>query len=167
MEQTIVEEIVLETQQELPPASDTDVKPEDIPLPRSSMITVRLSDIQVHPDVDEEVEQDASPQPSIRQSSPSTRSSRSSSRTSESSISLISVDWEGLEKTEEQEKDEATDEVRSGIKMVPTSVNSSSLRLFYLPGSRKRMLRWLQTQKPELQQQSVLGRTHDHHRFNS
>ncbi|KAK5204703.1 hypothetical protein LTR41_009559 [Exophiala xenobiotica] len=111
MEQTIVEEIVLETQQDLPPASDTDVKPEDIPLPRSSMITVRLSDIQVHPDVDEEVEQDASPQPSIRQSSPSsTRSSRSSSRTSESSISLISVDWEGLEKTEEQEKDEATDE---------------------------------------------------------
>ncbi|KIW53284.1 hypothetical protein PV05_08873 [Exophiala xenobiotica] len=111
MEQTMVEEIVLEPQQELPSAPNTDVKPEDIPLPRSSMITVRLSDIQVHPDVDEELGQDASPQPSIHQSSPSsTRSSRSSSRTSESSISLISVDWEGLEKTEEQEKDDATDE---------------------------------------------------------
>jgi len=107
----MVEEIVLEPQQELPSAPNTDVKPEDIPLPRSSMITVRLSDIQVHPDVDEELGQDASPQPSIHQSSPSsTRSSRSSSRTSESSISLISVDWEGLEKTEEQEKDDATDE---------------------------------------------------------
>ncbi len=138
----MVEEIVLEPQQELPSAPNTDVKPEDIPLPRSSMITVRLSDIQVHPDVDEELGQDASPQPSIHQSSPSsTRSSRSSSRTSESSISLISVDWEGLEKTEEQEKDDATDEVRSGIEMVRTSVNSSSLRLFYLLGSRKRMLR--------------------------
>lgn len=111
MEQTIVEDIVLQTQQELPPAPGTDVRPEDIPLPRSSMITVRLSDIPLQPDVDEELEQEASPQPSIRQSSPSsTRSSRCSSRTSESSISLISVDWEGLEKTEEQEKDEATDE---------------------------------------------------------
>ena len=141
MEQTIVEDIVLQTQQELPPAPGTDVRPEDIPLPRSSMITVRLSDIPLQPDVDEELEQEASPQPSIRQSSPSsTRSSRCSSRTSESSISLISVDWEGLEKTEEQEKDEATDEVRSCIAMVRANVNSSSLRLFYLPGSRKRML---------------------------
>jgi hypothetical protein len=93
----------------------TDISPENIPLPTSSMITVRLSDIQVHPDVGEDLEPGVSQVASLRQSIPSsTRSSRSSSQISDSSASIHSVDWEGLEKTEEQEaKDEETDEVRS------------------------------------------------------
>ncbi|KIW10455.1 hypothetical protein PV08_11419 [Exophiala spinifera] len=112
MEQTIVEELGPTEKQDILFEVNTALKPEDIPLPRSSMITVRLSDIQSPPELDLDAEVEASPQPSIRQSSPSsTRSSRSSSRTSESSVSIRSVDWEGLEKTEEQEaKDEATDE---------------------------------------------------------
>ncbi|KAJ9616019.1 hypothetical protein H2204_014188 [Knufia peltigerae] len=107
-----MDELAPEEKQEIPFEANTEVKPEDIPLPRSSMITVRLSDIQTPPELDVDAEAQASPQPSVRQSSPSsTRSSRSSSRTSESSVSINSVDWEGLEKTEEQEhKDEATDE---------------------------------------------------------
>lgn len=109
-----MKELAPEKKQEIPFEVDTEIKPEDIPLPRSSMITVRLSDIQAPPELDVDAEVEASPQLSVRQSSPSsTRSSRSSSRTSDSSVSINSVDWEGLEKTEEQEsKDGATDEVR-------------------------------------------------------
>ena len=96
------------------PEAESEVSPEDVPLPTSSMITVRLSDIPVCPDDVEAADQDASQEASIPRSSPSSpRFSRSSSQTSDSSTSVNSVDWAGLEKTEEQEpKDEATDEVR-------------------------------------------------------
>ncbi|OCT47229.1 putative GTPase activating protein (Evi5) [Cladophialophora carrionii] len=91
---------------------DSDVEPENVPLPRSSMVSVRLSDIPFDPDLDIIDERDVPQEVSVPHSgSPSTRSSRSSSRTSESSISMNSVNWEGLEKTEEQEaKYDATDE---------------------------------------------------------
>lgn len=95
------------------PNSGCDDDPENVPLPTSSMVTVRLSDIPYDPDLDELRQPDAPRESSIpRSSPPSTRSSRSSSQTSESSTSINSVNWEGLEKTEEQEpKDEVTDEV--------------------------------------------------------
>ncbi|KIX03424.1 uncharacterized protein Z518_06976 [Rhinocladiella mackenziei CBS 650.93] len=104
----VTQNVASETSSDL----DCDVVPENVPLPTSSMITVRLSDIQVQADFDEEPEPDASQEASIpHSSSPSTRSSRSSSQTSVSSTSVNTVDWEGLEKTEEQEpKDDATDE---------------------------------------------------------
>ncbi|KEF52436.1 uncharacterized protein A1O9_11677 [Exophiala aquamarina CBS 119918] len=92
--------------------NDGDISPEDVPLPRSSMITVRLSEVDLKPLVHAVLEQDAPQDPSAPQSSPSsTRSSRSSSQTSDSSTSIDTVDWEELDKTEEQEaKDDATDE---------------------------------------------------------
>jgi len=95
------------------PTSDGDISPEDVPLPRSSMITVRLSEVDLKPVLDAVPEQDASQDPSAPQSSPSsTRSSRSSSKTSDSSTSIDTVDWEELDKTEEQEpKDVTSDEV--------------------------------------------------------
>lgn len=94
--------------------NDSDISPEDVPLPRSSMITVRLSEVNLNPVSDAVPEQDTAQDPSAPQSSPSsTRSSRSSSQTSDSSTSIDTVDWEELDKTEEQEpKDDATDEVR-------------------------------------------------------
>lgn len=92
---------------------EDEISPEDVPLPRSSMITVRLSEVSVLSDLDEDLDLKAPQDNGTPESSPpSTRSSRSSSQTSGSSISLNSVNWEGLEKTEEQEpRDEATDEV--------------------------------------------------------
>lgn len=111
------------------------VEPENIPLPTSSMITVRLSDIPVFPDIDEDLEPTGSQEGSLRQSPPSsTRSSRSSSQTSESSASIPSVDWEGLEKTEEQEsKDESTDDVSPLFLRDGGTVDAemNSLPLFY------------------------------------
>ena len=90
-----------------------DVEPENVPLPRSSMVSVRLSDIPFDPDLDIIGESHVSQEVSLPGSGPpSTRTSRSSSRTSESSVSMNSVNWEGLEKTEEQEaKDDTADEV--------------------------------------------------------
>ncbi|KAI1629209.1 rab-GTPase-TBC domain-containing protein [Exophiala viscosa] len=109
MEQQVVEHSYPEEDQETLFDSNTAIEPENIPLPRSSMISVRLSDVQLQPETEE---LDASSRTSVRQStSSSPRSSVSSSRTSASSISMNTVDWEGLEKTEEQEaRDDATDE---------------------------------------------------------
>lgn len=96
------------------------ISPENIPLPRSSMITVRLSDVQEtspldHDRVGADIPQTLSA-PQSRTSS--TRSSRSSSQTSESSTSINTVDWDELEKTEEQEsKDENTDEVSGASRL--------------------------------------------------
>lgn len=94
------------------PDLKSDVEPENVPLPRSSMVSVRLSDIPFDPDLDVIDEHDV-PEASLpRTDPPSTRTSRSSSRTSESSRSIDSVNWEDLEKTEEQEaRDDAADEV--------------------------------------------------------
>ncbi|KIV94947.1 hypothetical protein PV10_02661 [Exophiala mesophila] len=91
---------------------EPEVFPENIPLPRSSMITVRLSDIQDNASVSYGDEADATQTLSAPPSRPSsTRSSRASSQTSDSSTSINTVDWDELEKTEEQEpKDDATDE---------------------------------------------------------
>ena len=92
---------------------ENDVEPENVPLPRSSMVSVRLSDIPFDPDLDIIDERDALEASLPRSGSPSTRSSLSSSRTSESSGSINSVNWEDLEKTEQQEaKDDTADEVR-------------------------------------------------------
>ncbi|KAK5077812.1 hypothetical protein LTR70_004393 [Exophiala xenobiotica] len=97
-----------------------EVRPENIPLPTDSMITVRLSDAQLQPDLESisnstqdlnkaTVEQNS--HTSMAASSTSRTSSRSSSRSSQASSISNSVDWEGLERTEEQElKDDATDE---------------------------------------------------------
>lgn len=97
-----------------------DVVPENVPLTTDSMVTVRLSDAcleaESFPAIDSAphsyagtvvTDHDESPTSSL-----SRRSSMSSSRSSQASSSAKSVDWEGLEKTEEQEiKDDATDEV--------------------------------------------------------
>ncbi|KAK5048646.1 hypothetical protein LTR84_005737 [Exophiala bonariae] len=97
---------------EVATTSDFDISPENVPLPRSSMITVRLSEVDLQPVTETIPEDDAPRDPSAPHSSPSsTRSSRSSSSTSDSSTSIDTVDWEELDKTEEQEpRDDATDE---------------------------------------------------------
>lgn len=100
---------------------EEEIRPENIPLPTDSMITVRLSDAQLLAEshtfeTSLEQETPASPEREISTTvtSPATRSSsRASSRSSRVSAVSNSVDWEGLEKTEEQVvKDDATDEVR-------------------------------------------------------
>lgn len=101
-------------------AAEAEIDPENVPLPTDSMITVRLSDADLAAEpallegvVDNEdlacVEQTTH---TSTVSSISRASSRPSSRSSQASSTSNSVDWEGLEKTEEQEvKDDATDEV--------------------------------------------------------
>lgn len=100
--------------------AEEEIAPENIPLPTDSMVTVRLSDalFEAEPIDQDEVEQTyEEEQPQVEQHrSPSTASfqssTSSSSRISTSSSRSNSVDWEVLEKTEEQEpKDECTDEV--------------------------------------------------------
>lgn len=97
-----------------------EVDPENVPLPTDSMITVRLSDAElaIEPAQLEEMVEDGEVQSSGQTAHTSTVSSlsgvssRPSSRSSQASSTSNSVDWEGLEKTEEQEvKDDATDEV--------------------------------------------------------
>ena len=92
---------------------DIEISPENVPLPRSSMITVRLSEVQLEPIIEDNTGQDVTHDPSLQSNPSSPRSSRSSSQTTDSSSSIETVDWDELEKTEEQEpKDEGTDEVR-------------------------------------------------------
>lgn len=115
VEVEVVEEEITESPEE------EEIRPENIPLPTDSMITVRLSDAQLLAEphiIEESLDQQTSTvlkhESNTRVTSPSSRhSSRSSSQSSRVSSTSNSVDWEGLEKTEEQElKDEATDEVR-------------------------------------------------------
>lgn len=114
VKEDLVEEIVEE-----------EISPENIPLPTDSMITVRLSDAQLlaEPDtfetsLDQHTPEGPEPDTTTSITSPgsrsSSRASSQSSRVSQTSNSNSnSVDWEGLERTEEQEvKDDATDEVR-------------------------------------------------------
>lgn len=99
--------------------NEEEVKPENVPLPTDSMITVRLSDADLESEpveleqVTEEQNIESADQTARTStiSSTSSVSSRPSSRSSQASGTSNSVDWEGLEKTEEQEaKDVATDE---------------------------------------------------------
>lgn len=107
-------------EEETTPITEEEIRPEDIPLPRDSMITVRLSDAQLlaeSPTTEESLDLQT---PTALQhdltatiaSTSSRPSSRASSESSRISTTSNSVDWEGLEKSEEQEvKDDATDEV--------------------------------------------------------
>lgn len=138
-ESEVVEEMPSQTTSEVGP----EVEPENVPLPRSSMVSVRLSDIPFDPDLDIIDEREIPREVSVPRSSPSsTRSSRSSSQTSESSLSIDSVNWEGLEKTEEQEpKDDGTDEVSLVVQRTSNTTNKlSSPRPCYWHVWRKRML---------------------------
>ena len=79
--------------------------------PTNSMVTVRLSDVQIHPEVEVDM---ADPDNgfSTRSVSASSKTSSSSSNSHNETMSLESVDWDGLEKTEEQERcEDNTDEV--------------------------------------------------------
>jgi hypothetical protein len=115
------------------------------PLPTDSMVTVRLSDAQIHP-----VSNDSVRNSRRRSSSANSHSSSISaiSSTRSSTPSNTTVDWEELEKTEEQEpRDQATDEVclRSPTNYV-TSINADTSPP---PSSwlawNERMLHWWET----------------------
>lgn len=111
--------------------AEEEIAPENIPLPTDSMVTVRLSDALLLQS--ESLQQDETEptyeleEPQLDQHrSPSTASFRSSNsssaRSSSSSSRSNSVDWEELEKTEEQEpKDECTDEVCTMTCLEPDS----------------------------------------------
>ena len=110
------------------------------PLPTDSMITVRLSDAQIRPLPDESVRTSKRRSSSVNSQS-SSASARSSTRSS--TPSNTTVDWEELEKTEEQEpRDQATDEVCSKnsqttlYSLMKTVYNSPSSS----PGARKRCI---------------------------
>lgn len=120
--EVVHKDVVQVLEQEISGLEEEDVRPENIPLPTDSMITVRLSDAQLLAETEDAEHfseegtsvldrQDINTSMEISTSRPS---SRSSSRSEPMSSTSNSVDWEGLEKTEEQElKDDATDEVRS------------------------------------------------------
>ena len=139
---------------------ESDVEPENVPLPRSSMVSVRLSDIPFDPELDIIDERDVLDASIRRSDPPSTRTSRSSSRTSESSISINSVNWEDLEKTEEQQaRDDAKDEVGLLGRQVSDTANQwySQQRCYWRAWTRK-MRPWPSIQKPALQHLKDLAR---------
>ena len=75
-----------------------------------SLVTVRLSELQDLPEEQDEAKQET--KVTSRASSITSRTSSAPSDSSTDSGSATSVNWEGLEKTEEQEpRDEGTDEV--------------------------------------------------------
>ena len=99
-------------------SNEMEVEAENVPRPTSSMITVRLSDCQSI--IDEQAEPSFASSPRNSNASLARSESDSSSQGSAPSGSpdsvLSPVDWEGLEKTEEQEpKDEGTDDVSSSM----------------------------------------------------
>ena len=89
-------------------------------LPTDSMVTVRLSDIPEPQELDydaaEKFEKNDQSTVETRRASVDSELSNVSERSDQSSDA--SVDWEGLEKTEEQEpRSEGTDDVRSASKL--------------------------------------------------
>lgn len=119
---------------------EKEIRPEDIPLPRDSMITVRLSDVQLLAESPESEEPLALQTPTALEhnfaattgSTCSRPSSRASSRSSRVSSISNSVDWEGLEKSEEQEvKDDATDEVKHSQFLIETETDQFSQQLCF------------------------------------
>jgi len=117
---TMLTAVIAEEVEEPEEMGSEEIRPENIPLPTDSMITVRLSDVQLPThsaalqDPAQELNAAAVEQNSRTSVATSlTRtSSRASSSSSQDSSTSNSVDWEGLERTEEQElKDDATDEV--------------------------------------------------------
>lgn len=90
------------------------VRVDDKPVSTDSMVTVRLSELQEPKDILDSEQINSGP-PS-RASSVMSRSSVRSSTSTEDSLRDRSVDWEELEKTEEQEpKGEDTDEVSAMV----------------------------------------------------
>lgn len=90
-----------------------DTPPDGVPLPTASMVTVRPSDDPSQLSSVDVVEKDEKLRGSIISGRTRSRTLSGSSATSRGSDTTTSVDWEGLEKTEQQEpKDDATDEVR-------------------------------------------------------
>jgi hypothetical protein len=80
----------------------------------NSMVSIRLSDVEIHPGVEDPVEEEVDPNETLSTRSPSiaSKTSSSSSTGRDEVMSLESVDWEGLEKTEEQERcEDNTDKV--------------------------------------------------------
>lgn len=119
---------------------EKEIRPEDIPLPRDSMITVRLSDVQLlaeSPESEEplDLQTPTALEHSVAATTGSTcsrPSSRASSRSSRVSSTSNSVDWEGLEKSEEQEvKDDATDEVKHSQFLMETKTDQFSQQLCF------------------------------------
>ena len=91
-------------------AASPRIRLDDKPVSTDSMVTVRLSEL--HEPKDTLDSEQINSGPPSRASSVMSRSSGRSSTSTEDSLRDRSVDWEELEKTEEQEpKDEDTDEV--------------------------------------------------------
>ena len=87
-------------------SAELETQPEDVRLPTSSLISVRLSAYMANKEASPPRTPRESPRISVASSGSSTPTSSSDSG------SFSPVDWEGLEKTEEQEpRDEGTDEV--------------------------------------------------------
>ena len=105
------------------------------PLPTDSMVTVRLSDVQIYSEVGV-----ADQSPRGRSASESSHTTGHSSSASEESMSpTASVDWAELEKTEKQEpKSEGADEVWQSIPWRRSVIDMSSQPpCFSLVWSRK------------------------------
>lgn len=78
------------------------------------MVSIRLSDVEIHPGAEIDLEDAADPNETFsdRSASVASRSSTASSNGHGEVMSIESVDWEVLEKTEEQERcEDSTDEV--------------------------------------------------------
>jgi hypothetical protein len=75
----------------------------------NSMVSIRLSDVEIHPGVEDAV--DPNETFSTRSASIASETSSSSSNGRDEVMSLESVDWEGLEKEEQERCEDSTDEV--------------------------------------------------------
>ena len=90
------------------------IRLDDKPVSTDSMVTVRLSEL--HEPKDTLDSEETNNGPPSRASSVLSRASGRSSMSTEDSLQDRSVDWEELEKTEEQEpKDEDTDDVSANV----------------------------------------------------
>lgn len=77
------------------------------------MVSIRLSDVEIHPGAEDAVEDAVDPNQkfSTRSASIASKTSSSSSNGRDEVMSLESVDWEGLEKEEQERCEDSTDEV--------------------------------------------------------
>lgn len=96
----------------------------------NSMVSIRLSDVEIHPGVDG-VEDAVDPNEtfSARSASIASKTSSSSSDGRDEVMSIESVDWEGLEKEEQERCEDSTDEV--GKQCTPEDTIADTYRLLH------------------------------------
>lgn len=116
----------------------------------NSMVSIRLSDVEIHPGVEDVVEDAVDPNKTFSSCSASitSKTSSSSSNDRDEAMSLELVDWEGLEKEEQERCEDSKDEVGQQSAFENTMADTYRLLHYSWRSSNKQTQPSLTTPRP-------------------